>query len=234
MRREWRRNFGCMAAFCAVSFSLAPASAENEAPILPAAVNAFLTHKKTEKPMDATLLSIHETVIPALKTLVQSDVLVTTLRQDNIARLDLTSMEIEKLINQWSRAFAVRDYDRLDPILKSPASMALQHLKREADIPETRLYLTNNRGMLTAAAQTPIETPIVTGQQSPDAWRRIYLSARETAFIQKDESGYRVEIGIWDQREAIGTLIAEIPEPQSEAAPISSASAESGDHLNLR
>jgi hypothetical protein len=219
-----------MAAFCAVTFSLAPAGAESEAPTLPAPVTAFLKHEKIEKKKDPTLLSIHETVIPALKALVQSEVLVNTLRQDNNARLALTSMEIEKLRNQWSRAFALRDYDRLDPILKSPASMTLQQLKSETGIHGIRLYLTNNRSMLTAAAQTPIES----GQQGPDAWRQIYLSPRETVFIQKEDSGYRVEIGIWDQREAVGTLIAEIPEPQSEAAPISSASAESGDHLNLR
>ena len=233
MRREWHLNLGSLAAFCAVSFCACSATALADDPTLPAAVTAFLDRESTNQQGDATLTSIEEKVLPTLKTLARSEVLVNALTRDNNARMVLTSMEIEGLRNRWSRAVAVRDHGILNTILKSPASAALQHFRRDAaDSHELRLCLTDNRGLLTAAAQASQDyTP-----QSPESWRRIYLSPRGKAFIKKSETVYRIEIGVWNpaQQEAVGTLIAEITARDQVTQPVFSASAESGDYLNLR
>ncbi|RMF12641.1 MAG: hypothetical protein D6763_00310 [Alphaproteobacteria bacterium] len=227
---------GILPAFFAGLFAVAQAAMVIEETPLPPKVAAFLSATKEHPPVDEALERIRKNVVPALRQLAANRDLIKALRAHNAARMTLTAAEIRGLERDWRNAVATRDWRRLEAILGTPASEALRTALEQDGLASARLYLSDNRNLLTAAT-----TPVGTFELGDwGGWRRIYMSSPETAFIETTDQAdgygfYRVEIGVWDpeQGEAIGTLIAEIPwEAASQPRRNEATSSTSADHRN--
>lgn len=201
-------------AFCAGVFVMAQAATVIDETRLPPEVAAFLTEEKQSREEDSTLAEIRNRVVPSLRTLAANPALVQALNQRNAARITLTAQEIDVLERKWRQAVATKDWSTLESVLGTPAANALRSALEQDGLGAARIYLSDNRNLLTAATM-----PVGTFELGDwGGWRRIYMSSPETAFIETTDKPdgfgfYRIEIGVWDpaRGEAIGTLIAEIP-----------------------
>lgn len=204
------------------------ARAVDDAVPLPEEVETFLAARQPDSAPRTPSL-IREQVLPALRALAANATLRHALRAENDRSLALTAQEIERLNQQRRHA---------DP---SPAAETLRQTLRKTlargGLANTRLYLSNNRGLLTAATRAPETFEL--GDWG--GWKRIYLSSPETAFVETVAAGddgrrtYRIEIGVWDpaEREAVGVLIAEVSAPETPNTEESDP-AHGGDEFHVR
>lgn len=191
---------------------------------LPEEVESFLAARQPDN-SDRTQALIREQVLPALRALAEDATLRRALEAENERTVALTAQEIEQLNRQR------RDGG------PNPASATLRKTLVREGLGEARLYLSNNRGLLTAATRPSDAFEL--GDWG--GWKRIYLSSPETAFVETvdrkgaDAPTYRIEIGVWDpaRREAVGVLIAEVPAPKTSGKEESDP-AQAGDEFHVR
>lgn len=202
---------------------------------LPANVAAFFDPAPAlpaDEPEDIT-----HTVTSALRDMATHSTIVEAIRTRNDARMALTAQEINAMGKAWARAVQDRDDRRVGNFLDAEASTILRAL-RDRDLPTgSRIYISDNRGLLTAAT-APEGGFLVTGWED---WRRLYMSAPRTVFIEAVDSAqrarfYRVEVAVRDPAngEAVGALVAEVPISFETATKEPALTPEKGNQLHVR
>ncbi|MEX1148158.1 MAG: hypothetical protein WEB93_07245 [Sphingomonadales bacterium] len=160
--------------------------------------------------------SVPDQFAAVLRTVAQNSALTDAVLARNDDRMGLTQQEIAQLGKRWDTAVQNGDRPRIESLMDAAAAKTLATFRDQHLPAGSRLFLSDNRGML-AASTTPAEGFIVTGWND---WRRIYLGPTGKVYSSTVETGTdnrfaRIEVAVrpHEKADAIGVLIAEIPLP---------------------